>query len=69
MASELQVPRPIIERAQAESLSIPDTSYAITGLTMPISSATWPMVLTVWRRRWRSGSTAHAGERTAAPRL
>jgi NAD+ synthase len=33
MAGELQVPPTIIERAQAESLSIPDTSYASTGLT------------------------------------
>ena len=34
MASDLQVPGPIIERAQAESLSIPDTSYtSVTGLT------------------------------------
>jgi len=34
MASELQVPSAIIERAQAESLSMPDSSYtSITGLT------------------------------------
>ena len=34
MASELQVPPAIIERAQAESLSMPDSSYtSITGLT------------------------------------
>jgi NAD+ synthase len=34
MASDLQLPAPIIERAQAESLSIPDTSYTgVTGLT------------------------------------
>jgi NAD+ synthase len=34
MAGDLQVPEPIIARAQAESLSIPDTSYTgITGLT------------------------------------
>ena len=34
MASDLQVPGPIIERAQAEALSMPDTSYtSVTGLT------------------------------------
>ena len=34
MASDLQMPRPLIERAQAEALSIPDTSYTnVTGLT------------------------------------
>ena len=33
MAGELQVPRTVIERAQVESLSIPDASYASTGLT------------------------------------
>ena len=34
MASELQVPPAIIERAQAESLSMPESSYtSITGLT------------------------------------
>lgn len=33
MAGELQVPPTIIERAQAGSLSVPDTSYASTGLT------------------------------------
>ena len=34
MAGELQVPPPILEPAQAESLSIPESSYtSITGLT------------------------------------
>jgi NAD+ synthase len=34
MANELQLPPPMIERAQAEALSIPDTSTTnVTGLT------------------------------------
>jgi NAD+ synthase len=34
MATELQLPRPMIERAQAEALSIPDSSTTnVTGLT------------------------------------
>lgn len=34
MAKELELPQPVIERAQAEALSVPDTSYTnVTGLT------------------------------------
>ena len=34
MAIDLQLPRPMIERAQAGALSIPDTSFTtVTGLT------------------------------------
>ena len=55
--SDLELPRPIIERAQPSTVDAGSSYTTVTGLTNAISSATWPMAPTAWRRQWRSGSS------------